>query len=363
MKKNTWCFFAVMLLILILLCSGCEMVLPPTTYESTPTKISYDLSYGYQVNCSGTGIYEINYRCDTPEVLNGVVTYDILYPREFQQQTLLNNTFIQWNISGNDEQTYLLGCTAHVEAESYLLADLNGENAASIQELQNRNHKVVRQYLQVQGNETARYIDPENPDIITIGTTVQKQAKTNNTLLLAKALFTWLKEHIQYQTHPDEGGVQPVAVTLTKKTGDCDDLSFLYVSLCRACQIPARFIRGFLITINNNESVTATAHAWTEVFVGDTLGNNGWIPIECACCTPSIDSDINQNFGVESAFHLRLFTDDGTNASLVLSLSSISYTYGLKRIIELHFFADINNYHELESKKLVIRKNNTRYYE
>jgi hypothetical protein len=363
MKKNKSCFFLIMTLILVLVLAGCEMVFPPITYESTPIKISYDLSYGYQVNCSGTGGYEIQYRCNTPEVLNGVVSYDILYPQEFKQQILLNNTFIQWNISGDDEQTYHLGCTAHVEAESYLFSDLTGENATSIQDIQAADSSVVNQYTRVQGNETARYIDPENPDIITIATAVQKQAMTNNSFLLAKALFSWLKEHIQYQTHENEGGVQPAGVTLTKKTGDCDDLSFLYVSFCRACQIPARFIRGFLISTYGNGSVTATAHAWTEVFVGNDLGNKGWIPVECACITPSIDSDINQNFGVESAFHLRLFTDDGTNASLALSLSGISYTYGLHRVVQLHPFAEIHNYYELESKKLVVTTKNVRYFE
>jgi transglutaminase-like putative cysteine protease len=362
MMKNI-CIFSSFIFALIIVLSGCEVILPPALYESSPIKISYDISYGYRVNCTGTGKYDIMYGCDIPEVLNGDVTYDIRSPLNYQEKTLVNNTFIQWNISGDGVQTYNLGLTAHVEAENYLLTDLSGENAASIQELQESYPTIVHQYVQLQGNETTRYIDPRNPNIITIATAIQEQAGTNNSLLLAKALFAWLKEHIQYQTHPDESGVQTVSVTLSKKTGDCDDLSFLYVALCRACQIPARFIRGYLITKNDNGSGFATAHAWSEVFVGNLLGNNGWIPVECACCTPSIDSDINQNFGVESAFHLRLFTDDGSNASLNVSLSSISYSYELKSTIELHSFSEISNYHELEFKKLVVTTKNTRYYE
>jgi hypothetical protein len=331
-------------------------------YESTPTRISYDLSYGYDVNCSGGGDYKILYRCGTPEVLTGSVTYDLLFPSEYQQKTLVNNTFIEWNISGDYERTYTLGLTAHVEAESYLFSDLNGENAATIQELKEKSSQVVHSFTHLQGNETIRYIDPSNSEIYAIAMAVQKTAETNNSFLVAKALFTWLKEHIQYQTHPFEGEVRPAAVTLSKKTGDCDDLSFLYVSLCRACQIPARFIRGYLI-ISENGSYIATAHAWVEVFIGNFLGNDGWLPVECACCTQSIDSDILQNFGVESAFHLRVFTDDGSNASLELSLSGITYTHMLSRIITVHSFAEMKNYQELESKKLVINAKNTRFYE
>jgi hypothetical protein len=75
-------------------------------------------------------------------------------------------------------------------------------------------------------------------------------------------------------------------------------------------------------------------------------------------------TDINQNFGVESAYHLRLYTDDGSNASLASSLSGISYiTHELNTTIALESFAQISNYQELESKKLIITEKNNRYYE
>ncbi len=40
-----------------------------TTYESHPTKISYKIKYGYFINSTGSGNYEIKYDCDIPEVL------------------------------------------------------------------------------------------------------------------------------------------------------------------------------------------------------------------------------------------------------------------------------------------------------
>jgi len=364
MKKNTWCLSISGMLVLFVVLSGCEVIFPPTIYESTPTKIKYDLSYGYRVNATGSGRYEITYWCDTPEVLVGTATYDLLYNHEYQTKTLVNNTFIRWNISGTDEQTYELGFTAQVESESYLVADLTGGNALTIQEITDMHPEIVNHYTRVQANETTRFIDPYDPNITAIAETVYANAETNNSFLLAKSLFVWLKENIQYQTHPNDGGVRPAAVTLYNKVGDCDDLSFLYVSLCRVLGVPARFIRGYLLTGNDNGTAIATAHAWVEVFVGGSVGHNGWIPVECACCTKSIETDINQNFGVESAFHLRLFTDDGSNESLAASLSGISYvTRGLDRIIELQLFAEIRNYRELESKKLVITGENTRYYE
>ncbi len=33
---------------------------------------------------------------------------------EYETKTLVNNTFILWNVSGTEQQTYELGITAHV---------------------------------------------------------------------------------------------------------------------------------------------------------------------------------------------------------------------------------------------------------
>jgi transglutaminase-like putative cysteine protease len=316
------------------------------------------------VNSTGRGRYEIAYWCNIPEVLVGLATYHLLYNSEYQIKTQGNNIFIRWNISGTEEQTYQLGIIAHVESESYLVDDLKGKNAFTIEEITQMYPEIVAQYTQLQANETTRFIDPYDPNITAIAQTTHGNIETNNSFLLAKTLFVWLKQNIQYQTHPNDEGVRPAAVTLSNKVGDCDDLSFLYISLCRGLGIPARFIRGYLLTDYDNGTVIATAHAWVEVFIGGSVGHNGWIPVECSCCTNSIEADINQNFGVESAYHLRLFVDDGSNESLVSLLSGISYiTYGLNRTVVLQSFVEIQNYQDLESKKLVISTENTRYYE
>jgi transglutaminase-like putative cysteine protease len=364
MKKILSSFLVISFFILVIMMSGCEMIFPPVTYEAAPTRISYDLTYGYRVNTTGTGKYELSYFCDTPEVLIGTVTYHKLYDTDFQMRNLFNNTVIHWNISGKNIKTYELGITTNIEADSYLVADLNGKDALTINQIQERYPELISEYTGLQANETIRFIDPANPDIRTIANTVYSNEKTNNSFLVAKSLFSWLKQNITYQIHPDERVVRSALVTLTNKQGDCDDISFLYISLCRALDIPARFIRGYLITEGMNESVIATPHAWTEVFVGQPGLLNGWIPIECACCTPSVVTDINQNFGVESAFHLRLFTDDGSNASLASSLSGISYiTHDPNTFITLDSFATITNYHELESKKLIVTGKNIRHFE
>ena len=364
MKKNTAGLVIAFLLLLSISFSGCEVIFPPTIYESGAMKISYDISYGYRINTTGKGNYEIMYLCDIPEVLIGTVSYTLLYSQQYETKSLMNNTYIYWNISGNDETTIEVGLRASVEATSYLVRDLNGQDAVSLQMLKENYPSIIHQYTKVQGNETIRFIDPNDPEISSIATTILENEKTNNSFLVAKALFSWLKQNIQYQTHPSEKVVRSAAVTLQRKQGDCDDLSFLYVSLCRAVDIPARFIRGYLISNDiTTGAKTAVAHAWVEVFIGTTDAQNGWIPVECACCVNSVETDIQQNFGVETAFHLRLYTDDGSNESLNSSLSGISYVIHQPNThIQLEPFAEIQNYQELESKQLVITDKNIRYF-
>lgn len=352
-------------LLLISIFSGCIEFFQdiPTTYKSFPTKLNYEIDYGYRIQITGTGKYEVRYRCDIPEVVRGVLSYDLLYKSDYKTFPIVNNSYISWNISGRDNAHYKLGITASITSESFLVTDLNGKTALTIEEIKTNHPKIVKQYCNAQVKETTAFIDPNNLNIKTISDNVLYQAQTNNSFIGAKSLFIWLKENTNYQLHDGQGEVQPAAITLEKRSGDCDDLSFLYISLCRAVDIPARFIRGYLLQESNNGEVTATAHAWVEVFVGGFIGNEGWIPVECACCASSIEIDVNQNFGIEDAFHLRLFTDEGSNESLNVSLSGVRVNYYENQEIDLQSFAEVKNYLELASKKLVVTKDNTRYYQ
>ena len=254
-----------------------------------------------------------------------------------------------WNFIDVNCSDYKLGLSADVVAESYVVSDLTGANALDIKDI---TPALVEQYCQAQGNDTITYIDPKNPVIVSRAQAIYNNAGTNNSFLVALEAFKWLKTATSYNT---ENGAyaKPAATTINVCTGDCDDLSYLYISLCKALDIPARFIRGFLV-----EEDHAIAHAWVEVYVGGGIGINGWIPVECAGTAKGenkITSEVNQNFGLESANHLRLFKDDGSNLSLVTSLQGI--TFGADpsinaEDISAHAFATVSNYQEIISDEL-----------
>jgi len=354
MRLHTFLTLCIVLGIIASL-SGCTNTFfsQPTTYVTHPVQIQYALRYGYYVNLTGNERYEVQYTSDLPEVLIGTSPYTILNTTGMTQGERANNTVVTWNLTGKNPQRYVLGLRTEVNAQTYLFPDLMGKDAMSLAQLHTTAEDYVHRYTRVQGNETIRYIDPADPQIKAIADSVLNTSSTN-AFLLAKALFTWLKENVHYQTHAAEG-VQPAALTLSLKAGDCDDLSFLYISLCRAVGVPARFIRGYLIT--DTPSVQAVAHAWVEVFIGTGVGIGGWIPVETSCITNSVQTDIEQNFGIEDCFHLRVFQDMGNNDSLSAALSGIVFTENVEPPVS---FAIVQDYQVVSSKQLVVNTDGTR---
>ena len=353
---------ALILIILILIFTGCTDLFViddnKTTYQSHPTKIQYTISYGYEVVCTGSGQYNIAYDCDEPEILKGTVLSTSSSNLDYTLKTIATfNTVRSWDIESSETTDYNLGITTTVLAESYIVSDINGKNALTIEEIETLYPGTFSQYTQIQSNDGIAYIDPTNAAIQIVVNSVVDAVEGTNSFTIAKELFKWLKQNTNYQIHLVSSDVQPADVTLSRKTGDCDDLSFLYMSLCRAAGIPSRFIRGFLVEENS-----AVAHAWVEIFVGGGIGDEGWISVECAGTSSSIDVEVHQNFGLESCEHLRIFKDDGTNESLNASLSGFYSSYYEGRVIDAQSYAEITEYTVLQNNQLVIEDNGNRYY-
>lgn len=83
---------------------------------------------------------------------------------------------------------------------------------------------------------------------------------------LARAFATWIPQHIK----PQIGSYTSVATALETRRGDCEEMSGIFVALCRAVGIPAR-----LVWVPN--------HAWSEMYLTDNDGQGHWLPVHTAC--------------------------------------------------------------------------------
>ena len=81
-----------------------------------------------------------------------------------------------------------------------------------------------------------------------------------------EALYDWVRDNIRYQFDEQLRGAR---AALESKRGDCEELTSLFVALCRARGIPAR-------------SVWIPGHCYPEFYLQDTAGNGYWFPCQAA---------------------------------------------------------------------------------
>jgi hypothetical protein len=75
--------------------------------------------------------------------------------------------------------------------------------------------------------------------------------------------YEWTREHVRYVLGPLKGARK----TLKEGSGDCEDLTSIFIALCRCEGIPAR-------------TVWVPGHVWAEFYLVDARGRGGWYPAE-----------------------------------------------------------------------------------
>jgi transglutaminase-like putative cysteine protease len=109
-----------------------------------------------------------------------------------------------------------------------------------------------------------KYIEKDNPQIQQIAKSIKAQTETD----IVKEIYEYVTDHLQYVIRNDEAGA---VKTLRKKKGGCTEYSDLFVALCRAKNIPARVVKGYV-----TEFDSIPQHAWAEAY----LKEYGWVPFD-----------------------------------------------------------------------------------
>jgi len=93
-----------------------------------------------------------------------------------------------------------------------------------------------------------------------------------NCYWVARKLFDYVIENMEYEL---AGGWNVAPTVLKRGTGSCSEYSFVYIALCRAAGLPARYA-GSVAIRGDDASTDDVFHRWVEVY----LPNYGWIPID-----------------------------------------------------------------------------------
>lgn len=93
-----------------------------------------------------------------------------------------------------------------------------------------------------------------------------------NPYWIARRIFDWVNEKLEYE----RVGGWDVPTTLIKRgTGSCSEYAFLYMALCRAAGLPARY-EGSVVVRGDDASIDDVYHRWCEVY----LPGIGWMPVD-----------------------------------------------------------------------------------
>ncbi len=80
-----------------------------------------------------------------------------------------------------------------------------------------------------------------------------------------EAIYDWVREKVNYENGPIKGAL----AALNDGTGDCEELTSLFVAICRAGDIPAR-------------TVWVEGHCYPEFYLLDGEGKGHWFPCQAA---------------------------------------------------------------------------------
>jgi transglutaminase-like putative cysteine protease len=111
-----------------------------------------------------------------------------------------------------------------------------------------------------------KYIEKDHAEIQQIAESIDGHTPID----IVKNIYNYVVEHMEYTTHNDKDWGAVKALQFRK--GDCTEYSDLFVALCRAKKIPARFVAGYTVRFDD----ISPKHNWVEVFLQD----HGWVPFD-----------------------------------------------------------------------------------
>lgn len=93
-----------------------------------------------------------------------------------------------------------------------------------------------------------------------------------NPYWIARNIFNYLIDNMEYEL---AGGWNIAPTVLERGNGSCSEYSFVYIAMCRAAGLPARYV-GSLVIRGDDASFDDVFHRWVEVY----LPGFGWFPVD-----------------------------------------------------------------------------------
>ena len=118
--------------------------------------------------------------------------------------------------------------------------------------------RLVRQYL-----ASSPYIETRNARIRQVAKETTRDVEGD--WHKVEAIYDWVRDHVEYKKGPLKGAF----AALKDGSGDCEELTSLFIAMCRINDTPAR-------------TVWIPGHCYPEFYLVDKEGNGHWFPCQVA---------------------------------------------------------------------------------
>lgn len=143
-------------------------------------------------------------------------------------------------------------------------------------------------------------VDFKNKEIRELASSIA--AGQDNEYEVVHSLAKWVNENIEYSLDTTTTQAsQKASWVLENRRGVCDELTNLFIGMCRSVGIPARFVSGISYTTDARFSDQWSSHGWAEVY----FPGEGWIPFDVTY----------GEFGYVDPTHIKLKVADDANKS------------------------------------------------
>ncbi|MBU0507794.1 transglutaminase [bacterium] len=132
-----------------------------------------------------------------------------------------------------------------------------------------------------------------------------------NPYWMMRGIHKYIREHLSYEL---AGGWNVAPKVLERGNGSCSEYTFVFISMCRAAGIPARYV-GAVVIRGDDASTDEHFHRWSQVY----LPGYGWVHVDPQGGDRDVPAEVAESIGVvENKF---LITTEGGGASEYLGWS------------------------------------------
>ena len=211
------------------------------------------------------------------QVINGKITYSPEYTKivtdKWGQRTML---FSFSGLKAGEQKEFKM--TSHVttyDVRYFIYPD-------KVKPLSSIPDSIKNKYLI--NDEKFKFDDPF----------IQKSLKEalgdeKNPYWMARKLYNYIIDKMHYEM---TGGWNTAPTVLERGSGSCSEYSFVYISMCRAAGLPARYV-GSVVIRGDDASLDDVFHRWVEVY----LPGYGWIPVDPSGGDKTLARDQADSFG------------------------------------------------------------------